>query len=211
MKYPVGTAVKIAKTCQYYGLTNKQNPSDVRGVVSVALDSLECDTRVHWDNGTSNSYWSATDLVLWEQGPVIGYKLLKDTPTMLKDTVIMVDGEGEYRGVSRNTGNRLRLNADDMSLQPEWFEALYETPSREIKLSNGSIAVVDAGNDGNIVFNGGGETVVTKAELRELKKSLAAIPPIGGHSFALQTFRLGCQSFDVSDLVSVFKAIQIVG
>lgn len=64
-KLEIGSKVMIAEDSEYYGSSNRSNPSDVKGKVIGFIDNTTFDLNweVNWGGGYSN-YYTTADLVV---------------------------------------------------------------------------------------------------------------------------------------------------
>jgi len=136
---------------------------------------------------------------------IIGYKLLKDTPSLKADTVLKIDVDGVVRGFDK-FGVRCKFNPDTMT-QAEWFEPVYETKPTEVFVDTlaGKVKITKD----KVSFNSS-EYMYTIGVSRHLGIIARWKERSNEYYIQVETFKVGCKLFSIEDIKPLQEAIKQV-
>ncbi len=103
MKFKIGDKVRINKDSFYYNFGTKNNPKDIKGIISKFI-GLPIPIRVKWNNDEENSY-NEIDLEYW---------YLKPLKELLKK--ISIHDKGGYETIKRYIEMTRNLTDEELKL-----------------------------------------------------------------------------------------------
>ena len=141
---------------------------------------------------------------------IIGYKLLKDTPEHEAGDTFMLDRGGNY-SKNGDAGTEFYYTKENVEAKPQFFEPIYETKPTEVFVDTLAGKVKVFKENSIVLLSLPEEKVLSQQQVESVFGKLqSSIGNLRGFDIKVETFKVGCKTFSVSDIPKLQAAIKEV-
>lgn len=136
---------------------------------------------------------------------IIGYKLLKDS---ISNKAGQIYNIVDNVITTKRDGRSFKITLEEAQ-QTEWFELIYETKPTEVFVDTlaGRVKVTST------ALKLPDEIPISIKHYNEIVQAILNVPnkvSVGNYSLAVETFKVGCKTFHINDIITIQEAIKQV-